>query len=483
MQRKWFIIGGVILMAVAYGIVREKDDGEYAQMLERQRDREMQATLAGPEQPVPAKEFDWAGWAQRGLGQPLPDEFLENWVEDGQYWFVGYPKADVGVEIPFAPGRIAKTSTDTEPVNENPGFVGPQACRECHADKFDSFIHTAHFHTSRPASAETVHGSFAEGRNEMLTQEPNVTFDMIRRDEELLQRVDFYGWQFEVPMQIAFGSAKMGESYLYWHGDQLYQHNVTYLTGGDCWVNSPGFVDGDAAYARPIPSRCVECHTTYADFRKERNHFTPGSMIFGVSCERCHGPARDHVSFHRANPESQEAIAITNPQDLTRQQQLDICGQCHSGTAPRKTTPFAFRPGDRVSDHFEMTKAYLDENSVHTSNQLNRLSHSKCFQESEMTCADCHNPHQLERGNMGLFSQRCLQCHDVTQCGMSGQIGERIVDNCVDCHLPLRDTDKLRFETKDGKLFPPLRDHHVRIDEEASDLFMKLLNAPPSAVK
>ncbi len=455
-----------------------KGDNEQAQRLLK---REKQLTLDEPPQDTQTGEFDLAALADRGLGEPLPNEFLSAWVAEDGYWFVGYPRADVGVEIPFAPGKVAKASTDTEPVNENPGFVGPQSCRECHAEKFDSFVQTAHFQTSRLASPETVHGPFNEGRNKMLTVDPNVAFSMVKRNNQLFQRVNFYGWRFEVPMQIAFGSAKMGESYLYWHGDQLYQHNVTYLTDPDRWVNSPGYIDGDAAYARPIPSRCVECHTTYADVRKGSNHYTPGSLIFGVSCERCHGPAREHVSFHRANPDSLEAKAITNPQQLTRQQQLDICGQCHSGTAPQKTTPFAFRPGDRVTDHFEMSKAYLDENRVHTSNQLNRLSRSKCFQESEMTCADCHNPHQQERGNMRLFSQRCMECHDAQHCGMAEQIGDRIVENCVDCHMPLRNTEKLKFETAAGKLFPPLRDHHVRIDEMATEEFMKSIEPTPSA--
>ncbi|EMI20896.1 c-type cytochrome precursor [Rhodopirellula maiorica SM1] len=481
MQRKWFIvILGIILIPTCVWLLYDNGENQHAQQLIK---REKQLEIAEPSQSTQTREFDLAALADRGLGQPLPTEFLSSWVAEDEYWFVGYPRADVGVEIPFPPGKIAKASTNTEPVNENPGFVGPQSCRECHREKFESFIHTAHFQTSRLASPETVHGAFTEGRNEMTTREENVTFEMVQRNDQLYQRVDFYGWRFEVPMQIVFGSAKMGESYLYWHGDQLYQHNVTYLTDPDRWVNSPGYVDGDAAYARPIPARCVECHTTYADFREERNHYTPGSLILGISCERCHGPGREHVAYHQTHPDSREAKAITNPRQLTRQQQLDICGQCHSGTAPRKTTPFAFRPGDRVTDHFDMSKAHLDDNRVHTSNQLNRLSQSKCFQESEMTCADCHNPHQSERGNMRLFSQRCIQCHDAQACGMAEQIGERIVENCIDCHMPLRNTKKLRFETAAGKLFPPLRDHHVRVDELATEAYLKSIDPAPAVRK
>ena len=125
-----------------------KGDNEQAQRLLK---REKQLTLDEPPQDTQTGEFDLAALADRGLGEPLPNEFLSAWVAEDGYWFVGYPRADVGVEIPFAPGKVAKASTDTEPVNENPGFVGPQTCRECHAEKFDSFVQTAHFQTSRLA--------------------------------------------------------------------------------------------------------------------------------------------------------------------------------------------------------------------------------------------------------------------------------------------------------------------------------------------
>ena len=319
----------------------------------------------------------------------------------------------------------------------------------------------------------------------MTTYDPNVFFTMVDRDGRLYQQVSFYGWRFEVPLQIVLGSAKMGESYLYWHGDQLYQHNVTHLSANDAgdaelqqaaqWINSPGYVDGDAAYARPIPSRCLDCHMTYVDFREPPNHYTPESMILGVSCERCHGPGRDHVRYHQQHPQATRGEHIAQPGKLPRAEQLAICAQCHSGSTPLKGQPFAFRPGDAVEQHYVAADPEAAVNLVHTSNQLTRLAESACFEQSEMTCTDCHNPHQNERGNRALFSERCLKCHESQACGMSESLGPSITANCIDCHMPKRAAEKLRFATAEGNVFPPLRDHHVRVDEEATKRFMAAL--------
>ena len=239
----------------------------------------------------------------------------------------------------------------------------------------------------------------------------------------------------------------MAETYLYWHGDKLFQMNCTYLSTSDRWINSPGYIDGDAAYARPIPSPgCLECHATYVDFREPPNRFTPSSLILGISCERCHGPGQEHVDYHLAHPNEKQSRHISVPSELSRQAQLDVCGQCHTGEkVPKEDAAFQFRPGDRLADHYDPLEGHDESaNSVHTSNQVARLALSRCFTQSELGCVDCHDPHKNERGQTALFSQRCLDCHESEHCGMSEQLGERLSENCIDCHMPRRATD-LRF--------------------------------------
>lgn len=407
----------------------------------------------------------------RGEAMPLPPTLLTKPNEEERFWYVGMPSTESLVEIPFMPGLAPGPPPQDAPLHANPGFLGADACKDCHREKYDSFIHTSHHLTSSLATTESVMGSFELGRNLMQSVNPDVKFTMVERDSRLYQRVDFYGWQFEVPFDIVFGSSKLAQTFLFWNFDALYQMNVTYLATNDQWVNSPGYIDGDAAYARPIGTRCFECHTTYAEIRERPNRYTPSSVIFGISCERCHGPGASHVAYHRANPGAKVGNAMTVPSKLSRERELDVCGQCHSGASPLKKPPYSFRPGDRLDDFYEPLPPEKIANSVHVSNQAVRLSLSKCFKQSDMSCSTCHDPHRNERGKLDVYSARCMECHSQENCGEFARMGERIKENCIDCHMPNESTVHLPFDSPEGKVFPPLRDHHVRIDEKATEKF------------
>ena len=45
-----------------------------------------------------------------------------------------------------------------------------------------------------------------------------------------------------------------------------------------------------------------------------------------------------------------------------------------------------------------------------------------------------------------------------------GQDRPRLEEHCVDCHMPKRASANLRVETVAGNVFPPLRDHYIRVD-------------------
>ncbi len=416
----------------------------------------------------------------RPAGMPLPETLLTKPSDNQTFWYVGKPTTESLVEIPFPPGTLPGPPVNLPPMRENPGFLGAQACRSCHENKYESFIQTAHHQTSQPATPDAVAGSLGPGKNQLPTVNPDLNFTMVRRDSRAYQKVQFYDWEFEVPFDLIIGSSKLAQTFLYWDFDALYQMNVTYLKETDCWINSPGYFDGDAAYARPIHARCFECHSTYADFRAEPNHFTPQSIIFGISCERCHGPGRSHVDYHRQHPTDKSPQFVVVPSKLSRERELDVCGQCHSGASFPKGLPYSFRPGDRLEDHYQPLSPEKIRNSVHASNQASRLAMSKCFLQSDMACSDCHDPHRMERGQLAMFSERCLKCHSPQDCGQTIRLGDRIRENCIDCHMPSGASENLRLETIEGDVFPPLRDHLIRVDSGATKRFYEkaTINAP-----
>ena len=402
-------------------------------------------------------------------------------------WVVTDTAESAFVHLPFMPrpdGRLptnpsaidasAEPDDTVKPTSKNPGYLGAQACAECHRDKHDGFVHTSHHRTSRPIGDGTLEGPFEEPENQLHVDASDLRYTLVRKAGKPYQRVSFGGWESDFPMDIVTGSSKSGQTYLYWHGDALFQNHVSFLTPADEWIPSPGFPSQGGIFSRTIQLGCLECHITYIDLRSPPNHFEPASAIWGISCERCHGPGAEHVRYHRQHPEQQEAKHVIRPSELPRERQLDICGQCHSGTFRLLSKAFSYRPGDDLAEHHKVKEAPIDRvGGVHTANQLNRLQKSECFRQSEMTCASCHDPHQYERGDFQRFSQRCLDCHQQTQCGMHETLGDRLKSNCISCHMPTGDNEGMGLDTSAGRFVPPMIDHFIRVDRDSTDAYLK----------
>ena len=153
-----------------------------------------------------------------------------------------------------------------------------------------------------------------------------------------------------------------------------------------------------------------------------------------------------------------------------------MCAQCHFGLGDRKSgVPFSFRPGDKLSDHWQIDpKSEGIQDGVHSSNQLARLSLSKCFSKStSMTCSDCHRTHQDDRNNIKLYSARCIQCHAPDNCGAFEKVGAGMRENCIDCHMAIGQDTHLVIKRNETTEFPSLRDHHVRILPDAIERFWR----------
>ncbi len=237
----------------------------------------------------------------------------------------------------------------------------------------------------------------------------------------------------------------------------------------DAWIPSPGYSGTTVEYARVIRTACLECHVTYIDQKRRPNVYHRDSAIWGISCERCHGPGRDHVQYHQDHPNEKTSKYIVHPQDLPRERQLDICGQCHAGSFTLVGEAFSYRPGNELEKFHKLRNPDFEGvGSIHTSNQLTRLRMSKCFQKSEMTCTTCHNPHEYQRGDLAVFTKSCLNCHQPDHCGMSEELGDQIADNCIACHMPIGDNEGMKLQLSKGTFSVSMIDHFIRIDKKST---------------
>jgi len=374
------------------------------------------------------------------------------------------------VQLPESGADNSKTLPQERSLGEA-AYVGPAACAECHQENYEGYIETAHYSTSRPAERESILGSFEDRKNLMKTTDDRLSFLMEARGDgcyqtALVQRGEQV-YAHSERIDLITGSGNHGQSYLYWdEDDRLYELPVSYFKSSASWINSPGYKDGTADFARPIRPRCLECHSTFFEnIPSTRNKYVRDNFILGVSCEKCHGPGSEHAAHHRQNLAASEAQFIVHPGNLERDRMNEVCAQCHSGAGKPLKEPFSYRPGKHLEEYIELDHAGTGaRQGVHTANQLARLTKSRCYSESpDMACVTCHDPHQNEHGRVDLFSQRCQKCHEAAQCAECVKDPVHAVQNCIDCHMPTEAVQSIEMETRGGIESPQMRDHFIRI--------------------
>jgi hypothetical protein len=356
-------------------------------------------------------------------------------------------------------------------------YSGSAACQNCHKEIFQRFGLTAHYRDSRPANGETILGSFDSGRNR-FNYRGEVVVVMERKDSGFFETAYRDGQHYRTaPIDIVIGSGRKGQTYLYWNDEKLFQLPISYFTPLDCWCNSPGYTIDSPTFNRRVPSQCLECHATNARtvFRNNSEYgdfFDKSQILYGIDCEKCHGPGAQHVDFHTANPGETIGRYIVNTGRLTRQQKLDACALCHSGSRIPLMPAFSFRAGDTLNlfSQAKYNPANGSTLDVH-GNQYGLLTSSKCFMQSQMDCGSCHNVHVNEAGNVKLFSQRCMNCHNPTThdtCTVKVTAGLVLADNCIDCHMPALPSQRIILALSNvgntGKSVNNLvRTHHIAI--------------------
>jgi hypothetical protein len=362
------------------------------------------------------------------------------------------------------------------------GYAGSQTCMNCHKDIYTEHIKTAHYLTSSVANSKTIKGSFNVDKNSFQYNKfMKVVIE--RKGNNFFQTAYAGNTEYETEkFDIVIGSARKGQTYLYWRGDKLFQLPVSYYTPLNSWCNSPGFSSALINFDRPVTARCLECHSTYANAILQEDSsaiFEKNSMILGVDCERCHGPAAQHVTYFTNHPKDTVAKYIINQKFLTRQQKLDACALCHSGVRKEIKPVFSFTVGDKLAeyslpDYNTDSSSWLD---VH-GNQYGLLTASKCFKMSNMDCSSCHNVHKEEINEPQLFSARCMVCHNQAShnfCALTTLPASTLMNNCIDCHMPLLQSKKIFLHMADEKQSTAdlVRTHRIAIYPEQTEKYIE----------
>ncbi len=393
------------------------------------------------------------------------------------------------IVITIALSECAVTATtpvkvSSQPITNSNGqeLAGSESCRKCHAAIYDSVIQTAHFKTSQPANATSIQGGFDQvfhydySRSVWLNATDSGFYQVAIISEDTLRRERF---------DIVVGSGEKGQTYLYWHQDSLFQLPLTYFSSIKQWVNSPGFPKDKIVFNRPVNSFCMDCHSTNFKEKFPAEQFDPSltsnvfdkkQVLFSVGCERCHGPGKEHIQFHEANPKEKTAHHIVNNRKLTRALQLDVCASCHSGMRTPLQPAFSFTPGQSLENFsLPVVQQNSEELDVH-GNQFGLMAASKCFIKSNsMTCSSCHSSHQME-GDLAIFSARCMSCHSIDKnfCKLYPDHGNKIINNCIDCHMPAKPSKIISLMAEGNEMVNNMiRTHFIKVYPDESNAWLK----------
>jgi hypothetical protein len=354
--------------------------------------------------------------------------------------------------------------TVPKPASTEPHFTGSENCRECHAAIYQQYM--------RHPMAQSIRKLGGQTPLEQYLQNP--TFESagyqyeIRSDAdspesppsavEHIERVTSSNGQTvleqSIPMHYVVGSGSRGRSFLHQAEDRLFQSPITWYVEKELWDLSPGYVPGNhQRFERVILDKCLACHAGKVNrVANKHDHFDSETPFreMGISCQRCHGDAQQHVKTHRQGTFETEHF-IVNPAKLPTVEKESICNQCHlSGKyrAPRYGKSFFdFQPGMKLSDVWSV---FIANSTGQGNNAAPILSHveqmhaSVCYQSpaTNMTCTSCHDPHfnPTHAEKIEFYRNKCLNCHSPsgTQCSepIDPRTNSSAKNSCFACHMP-----------------------------------------------
>jgi hypothetical protein len=296
-------------------------------------------------------------------------------------------------------------------------------CGQCHPDVVARYARTPMANTSGPVeAANEFTGGFSHATS-------RTRYQIVRSGNRLVLEWN----EHRKPLIFFIGSRRMGRSFGFNADGYLYQAPVGYYANRHLWDMAPGYEnDREPDFNRPITAECLFCHASGVRIiPKTLNRVADISALHGISCERCHGDAAEHLSHARPGN-------IVNPKTLPSAERDSVCEQCHlAGEArvPQQGLDTAdFRPGQRLSTYLAVFVEADRPSGIRVNSHAEALAASRCRRASgqKLWCGSCHDPHGAQTG----YREVCLGCHALQSCPkLTTEANARAAD-CIACHMP-----------------------------------------------
>jgi len=242
-------------------------------------------------------------------------------------------------------------------------------------------------------------------------------------------------------IDFVIGSGNHASGYLLDLAGHLFQSPVAYYKSRQSYDLAPGYEhQPNPDFTRPVAEGCLFCHSTVPSqtFATPLENRPSHVSMQPITCERCHGPAGEHLRDPRAG-------TIVNPAKLQYAARDSVCEQCHLLGVGRVLNPGRkfgdFRAGEALEDVFTTYVNALPPGSeagkFKVISHVEQLARSVCARSSNgaLWCGTCHDPHNSPLQPVQHYRAKCLSCHTGNFAGTHPDKDS----NCIGCHMPRRD--------------------------------------------
>ncbi|WP_303317481.1 multiheme c-type cytochrome [Flavivirga abyssicola] len=331
---------------------------------------------------------------------------------------------------------------DIQNKTEHPKFVGKEACIECHKSEYDSWNGSHHEQAMKIADSTTVLANF----DNIVFKHKGVKNTFFKRGNDYyVNTADKNGNYQDYKIVYTFGVTPL-QQYIVKFPDGAYQCLITAWDtekntwfhlqpnlelAHDEWINWTGG-------AMRWNTACADCHSTNLakNFDSNTNTFNTSYSEINVSCEACHGPASNHVSFYKNGNTDATLQKLYMGKSLTSKSLVQKCARCHSRRS-QITKKFDYEghfldhynPSLLIDPIYEIDGQIRDEDYVYGS-----FMQSKMYQNN-VTCVDCHDAHSLKLKQSG--NNLCLSCHEPKYNSKSHHYHPLNTEGaqCINCHM------------------------------------------------
>jgi len=318
-------------------------------------------------------------------------------------------------------------------LEEPAAYTGAKSCRECHLGIFDdqqTSRHALTFHLGTETRDLPWNGLH---KDDPHIKKNSSEFDPHQNPPKWT--VTNQGVEYQTLVKYILGSGRHAVTpVLTDPNGEPREARWTYYASIHGWDITPGQpqqpknkADQLGILQSPDMLRlCIGCHTTNAF--SILNQKGPESLDRGIGCERCHGPAGNHIAAIKLGFPDKAIGRFRRNSSGSRPQAMQMCAECH-GTQGREIAQ--------------------ETNAATVRFQSTTLTFSECYKKSEGTggfdCLTCHSPHDNAEIDPAFYDMKCLNCHQPTgkvtpdssptkTCKVSP------AKDCVSCHMPKIDS-------------------------------------------